>query len=276
MRLSREQIKYVKDMYYSKSNTSLAKELNCSKEAISSIWFRAGLRGKKIRSYYIDEDYFSVIDSKDKAYLLGVISADGCVYKRDGHIPMLSFVFHIQEKDILDILTKYMKSEYPLNIKDNRVSVQINSEKICNDLSKYNIVPRKTWDYYPLNIPEEFELHFIRGFFDGDGSFHSSGTKHRLCDYCVSLCGNLKTMEWIQNVLIKNGVSSSIIEDKRKYTHPFFNLRIVKNVEKYNFIRLLYNDCDDIKLNRKYNKCMEYVQKYLIKMEGYNVKSKIR
>lgn len=35
--------------------------------------------------YVFNENYFSSIDSEDKAYLLGFICTDGNIYKRDGH-----------------------------------------------------------------------------------------------------------------------------------------------------------------------------------------------
>lgn len=35
--------------------------------------------------YSFNENYFNEIDCADKAYLLGFICADGCLYKRDGH-----------------------------------------------------------------------------------------------------------------------------------------------------------------------------------------------
>ena len=34
-----------------------------------------------IRKHFFNENYFEVIDSEDKAYWLGFISADGCVAK---------------------------------------------------------------------------------------------------------------------------------------------------------------------------------------------------
>ncbi len=42
--------------------------------------------------------------------------------------------------------------------------------------------------------------HYLRGFFDGDGSIYYSG-KYNPCNWIISICGNYKTMYAIQNFL---------------------------------------------------------------------------
>lgn len=263
--LNEEEIKYVLDNYFSKSSVTLAKELNVSKSYIKKLWRVNGLKGKQTRKYYLDEDYFETIDTKDKAYILGIIASDGCIYKRDKHIGMLSFQFHIQELDIINVIKKYMKLEYKERITENRVALQINSDKIVLDLSKYNIIPRKTWSYKPYDLQDDILMwHFIRGYFDGDGSICFSGNKQIPSNYYISFCGNKETMIFINNFLQKHEIKSKIYQDKRldKYEDDFYYIKIFENKSKEIFINHLYNDCDDIKLNRKYDKCVEFLNLY--------------
>lgn len=261
--LTDEQIAYIIENYNKKPSSVLAKELGVSKSLIKKTWTENGLRGKIRRTYYVNDNYFENIDSKDKAYILGVIASDGCVYQRDNHVGMLAFKFHIQEKDIIDIILKYMNSNYKPYITEDRIGLQINSDKICNDLSKYNIVSKKTWIYEPTMLKEDLMSHFIRGYFDGDGSIGKNSKFDRCCDYTLSFCGNKNTMFFISNFLVSKGIENKVKQDKReKYTEDFYCIRIKKNKSKYDLINLMYKDCEDIKLNRKYEKCIEFKIKY--------------
>ena len=65
--------------------------------------------------YTFNKDYFERIDSKDKAYFLGLLYADGCnsISATKQHH---TIVLNLQEKDkdILDIFNKYINSNKPL------------------------------------------------------------------------------------------------------------------------------------------------------------------
>lgn len=121
------------------------------------------------------EDYFSVIDTPEKAYLLGMIQTDGSL-RKDDRSTTLSITQH---KDyywyIEDMLLNF--SDYVYKSKDkNCIQLQIGSKAIVNDLINLGIVPNKTKvqtdeDIITLwnSIPEEFKGDFIRGCIDGDG-----------------------------------------------------------------------------------------------------------
>ena len=263
--LSAEEIKYVLSNYNLKTSINLAKELNVSKSYITKIWRENNLSGKQTRRYYLNENYFEVIDTNDKAYILGVIASDGCVYKREHHVGVLSFTFHIQEKDIIDILIKYIKLEYKEHTTENRISLQINSDKIVSDLKKYNITPRKTWIYSPYILKDDSLMWaYIRGYFDGDGSIYYANKKENTpSSYEISFCGNKNTMNFFNNFFHKFDIKSYIHKDnRRKYSQDFYIVRIKENKSKSKFIKYLYENCKDVKLNRKYNKCMKFLEIY--------------
>ena len=80
--LTKEEEYYILSQYEFKSSTDLSKELEVSRALITKIWRVNGLSGKSSRIYYCDFDFFENIDSPAKAYFLGVMASDGCVYKR--------------------------------------------------------------------------------------------------------------------------------------------------------------------------------------------------
>lgn len=45
----------------------------------------------------LDVDYFKIIDSPKKAYWLGFICADGCIYKNGGKLTLM-----VKDKEICD------------------------------------------------------------------------------------------------------------------------------------------------------------------------------
>ena len=134
---------------------------------------RAGKEARPIRKYSLDESFFDVIDSEEKAYWLGFISADGCVTKN-------SIVIEISDKDEehLEKLLVSLKSNYNIYEREveksdgihRYVSVSINSKKMVNSLYKLGVSERKSLTIKPpLDKLNGLDVHYWRGVFDGDG-----------------------------------------------------------------------------------------------------------
>ena len=121
------------------------------------------------------ENYFSVIDTPEKAYLLGIIQTDGSVRMTNRNATLAI----TQHKDyawyIENMLLNF--SDKICNSKDrNCRQLAIGSKAIVNDLINIGIVPNKTreqtdehinmlWE----SIPDNYKGDFIRGCIDGDG-----------------------------------------------------------------------------------------------------------
>lgn len=125
-------------------------------------------RGKKI-----NHNYFDILNN-EKCYYLGFLAADGCVRPNRNEIKIgLSSI----DREWLEELREKLQSER--TIKDYITSkgfavseLLFSSLKIKNELSKYSIVPNKTELGVTMqNIPKQYKLAFIKGFFDGDGCF---------------------------------------------------------------------------------------------------------
>lgn len=125
----------------------------------------------------------------------------------------------LQEKDI-EILEKF-KSDLGIEssiIYDKRknstcCSVEFTDEQIYNDLSKYNIVPRKTYiiNHIPYElIPKKFLKSYALGLFDGDG--------------CLSCSKNFST----DVTLSYTAYHKEEVEDFQKI------INLVCNTDKYN------------------------------------------
>ncbi len=141
----------------------------------NDVKIRKGGRRIGERKYCINDGAFSGKLTEDKAYWLGFLMTDGCVgfgtnrvrlemgRKDHGHL--------IKFKKSLNTNNKIFKRER-FNKIVHRVglfsTIDFNSDKIRRELSKYGIVPRKTYIAKALNGIEN-NKHFWRGVVDGDG-----------------------------------------------------------------------------------------------------------
>lgn len=263
--LTDEQVHYICSQYYLKSAKEIAKELNMSKSLISKTWKQNGFIGKINRTYYCNENYFKTIDTPERAYLLGLIASDGCVYKRENHIGVLSLSFHEKEIELLNIVQRELETNQPILHKENIISLAINSDILFNDLKNYNIVPRKTWIYEPVSLEnDKLTWHYLRGYLDGDGSiYYCKKNPDKLHNWNVVYCGNQKTMEFISVFLNDNNILHEFYKDNRekKYNNDFYCIRISNIDEIKDFIDNLYLDSKNIR-GRKYKYAMEFLDIY--------------
>lgn len=125
-------------------------------------------RGKKINHNYFDEL------SNEKAYYLGFLAADGCVRPNRNEIKIgLSSIDKTWLEEFRNKLNSEREIEDYITGKGFAVSeLKFSSLKIKQKLAKYSIVPNKTYLGITMkNIPNEYKLAFLKGFFDGDGCF---------------------------------------------------------------------------------------------------------
>ncbi|MHA2184398.1 MAG: hypothetical protein ACXAAI_05290 [Promethearchaeota archaeon] len=132
--------------------------------------------------------YFKDINTKEKAYWLGFIYADGSISYKAGrkrkHNRNLRFRFGLNAKDTdsinaVDFLAKNLGLESKfVNIKTNGLyGFEIVSDELVNHLVRHGLIigKRKTYQIeLPPLISYELLLAFLLGFFDGDGKTGST------------------------------------------------------------------------------------------------------
>lgn len=182
---SDEQKRKIVDLYVKGglSTTAIGKEMGCNYNKICRILDEFDIKRQKnrMRKYKLDETYFDRIDTPNKAYILGLMCADGCNYP-----PKRTAFISLQESDI-DLLEKIryeLHSDQPLKIIDqstrcnknysynNMCTFYMHSTHICNSLTALGVVKNKSLVLDFPNIPEYLYSHFVRGYFDGDGSVY--------------------------------------------------------------------------------------------------------
>ena len=246
----RNKTEYICSQYGKKTKTSLAKELNCSAAFIKKIWEENGLTKTKKVIYCCNEKYFEKIDSPEKAYWLGFIAADGNIYKREGHLSLLSISVKDIDIKLLQELQKELSTTKPIAITQDKrresikmATLQISSDLLCNQLLKIGIGIRKTFDLSIkqifANIPKQFWPSFLLGYFDGDGSIDIS--EQGVSRSHVIISAPIKSLNDFKEVLTFLDIDCSILQDKRKYTESFSSLEFKNTTEKYIFLKFIYS-----------------------------------
>lgn len=211
-------------------------------------------------------NYFKVIDSEVKAYILGYLVADGSIEEsirknRPSKLVRLRFGCVSEDDEILRLIQREIAPNNNLRYyqpQGNRKQVtilQICDKELVEDLkSLYNIYPRKTYnaDFEFPNIPKEFERDFIRGFIDGDGSI---GDRH-----FSMICNSPKFAEQIKDKFLEviPELKWVIYKENRKTT-PYWSLHFSYSIKVRKLLfDYLYKDAT-VFLTRKRNKALNTV-----------------
>lgn len=231
--------------------------------------------------YKTNHEYFHDIDSEYKAYILGLIYADGTIYQPKGNRQLVLRISlqeedkYILEKFAKDVTNNKVIIYHPPSVKENnwkrKATVTVVSNILCSKLIEYGCNINKS--RVGMNFPELktiFIPHFIRGFLDGDGSIiiHKSKYKYtRKKDYILSK----KPKKYSYTLRFAfSSTDKSFLEEIVKFL-PIDDFRIdmkIRSIENYllwiesrkntkNVFNYLYKDAN-FYLKRKYNKVLEF------------------
>ena len=208
------------------------------------------------RKYHPDHSYFDNIDTEEKAYFLGYLFADG-------HVSSSSFrtVLKLNKKDKV-ILDKFSHCIYGTNLvkaaPQDCYSLSFSSKQLHSKLISYGCTPCKSLTLkFPENIPSNMIHHFMRGYFDGDGSivtYTDSGERlngRATITSTKDFCNKYK--EIIQQSC---NINFNCISDSRLVANGnniTINLTTAGNINVMRFYYFLYKNAT-IFLNRKRDK----------------------
>lgn len=121
--------------------------------------------------------YFDNINTSNKAYLLGLILTDGCIYKSRNS---LCFSFGSKDLELVEFVKQELKSTHNIGYRKfkNFYILEIFNTYLCESLAKYNIIPRKSLIVTYPNHLNGYDKDFIRGCLDGDGSIVYEKSKY--------------------------------------------------------------------------------------------------
>ena len=277
LKLSEQDIQDIIDNYENTDSVTLANKYGIHRCYITKIWHDHNCKGKikNRRIYDLDESYFDNIDTPDKAYFLGWIASDGCISNNANKKNTLSISLKGNDAYILHLFSYYLSGKSnnrkPLSYRSVKHSkgtsimarFEISSDKIFDALNQYEIVPNKSKILEICTLPEPLMAHYLRGYFDGDGSLT---VRYPLSRSNLSYTGFIHNMKCIQEYLQNfQNISMHLKYDKRDYGLPFGGLRTTKLSETYKFLKYLYKDYENLCLIRKQMLANQFITEYELK-----------
>lgn len=216
----------------------ISEKLNISKSSISNYVKEHKLvHPSKVNT--INENVFETF-TEDSIYWLGYLWADGYIQNTDkNHTIDLETI----DKEHAEKFSKFLGiSKVSIRNRNNSITYRVNgsSRKIVNRLYSigFNIKDKRT--QFP-NIPDEYKLVFLRGYFDGDGHIR---IKNEMFE-AIDISGRIEFMDVIYNMF-----PYFVRED----FHDRHSKRIYSNKELgIQFLKDIYKNAN-IYLERKY-KC---------------------
>lgn len=151
------------------------------------------------------------------------------------------------DKDVLEFIKTELAFSGPI-IEDQandkpRYSLRVSSRKLCEDLNKWGVVPRKSATIeFPTFLEKELIPHFICGLFDSDGYVHIPTT---LAKWKTSrkfgFSGTISVITGVKQFFEKElNFSESKIKLEKSTTNNFATLHYVcSKVER--FYKEIYN-----------------------------------
>jgi hypothetical protein len=143
--------------------------LGVSERAVARVLSESGVNTKRRNRYTLEEDYFDSIDSNTKAYLLGLIAADGCVTATN------YIVFESTEIELAELLKQELHYTGKIRIVQPKgdytphYRINFSSKKMVLTLAQCGIFAGRSFSdryYFPA---AEYIPAYILGYFDGDG-----------------------------------------------------------------------------------------------------------
>ena len=261
----------IKDLYLSgESASNISKKIGFSTTVIYRVLREDGVkirsRSENSRKYSLNENYFSRVDSGNKAYFLGFLFADGYNNEKRNCVELSCC-----EKDfeILDKLNKEIESNKPIRKVINKGIISYKSHridwcssKLSKDLAKLGCIKKKTFLVTFPEIDKELVSHFLRGYFDGDGCIsYSFPLKNNFFgnsfQSVITFVGTEEFLLYLKNLLFEElRVNSIILNRHPENGNNIRTLQISGNKQVCKLSEYLYKDCD-IFLERKFEKYLE-------------------
>lgn len=236
----------------------IAKKVGCSTSPVKRVLHASSVavRGPK-QKLPVRSDAFAEISAPEQAYWLGFLFADGCNSEDTG---VISLSLSTKDRDHLEKFKRFLESDHKVGTtkRKNRprceeVSLRIMDRQLSSDLAKWGCYQRKTFSLkFPTGVPVELQMHFLRGYFDGDGciSIHhrvdKRNPKWQWTEIAARVVGTKEFLLTFQRILSSIGIESKVSPEK-----SVFMLRVGKKAHVKHFLSYLYNE-EGPRLERKW------------------------
>lgn len=190
--------------------------------------------------------------SQEFAYAIGLITTDGCLSGDGRHIDFTS-----KDTALIKTFLKCLSLKNKIGKKISGYSGRKQNRIQFGDVIFYRfllgigLTPAKSKTMASLDIPQKYFFDFLRGHFDGDGTFYSyydSRWKSSFMFYTVFISASKQHIDWLRkklNLLLR--INGHLTHDPKKGA---YQLKYAK-FESMEILRKMYYNLDVVCLKRK-------------------------
>lgn len=236
----------------------IAAGLGCSTSACYIVMKRREIKlrthSEANRRYNVDESFFDQIDTEEKAYWLGFLTADGHINNIRN---MITIDLKVSDRTHLEKFAAALKSSHLITYRECKLNgklfpqagIQVNSPRLVSALKKLGVGPKKSFTVQPCkSVPEIFLSAYWRGIFDGDGCIcYPNNNKGKKRIWNVSLVGNEFIVSGFQQYVTQFVVSKAQIHCRGKTCSILYGGSDLPR----SIVKVLYHDAT-VYLDRKY------------------------
>lgn len=210
-----------------------------------------------------NQHYFDQINTPAKAYFLGLSLADASINKywyskKNKFLYRYKLGLHPQDKEVIKRLGYEMDADAKIDrsrsLKRDRIyttmKIEVKNKHLVETLGS-NFGGYNKSNRIKYSVPKEFKNHFVRGYFDGDGSLNNS-----VSGWELSLTGYEPILKSIMSDV---GIASTITNDR---TVKRVRLRRKEYILK--FLKYIYYDVNfeeeyPLFIKRKYERMQDFM-----------------
>jgi len=210
------------------------------------------------------------------AYVIGLITTDGCLSNDGRHIIMRSSDIQLLKtfKDCLNLNNKISRSKNDGWATKPSYRVQFGNVQFYRWLLKIGLFPAKTYTIGKIKVPDKYLRDFLRGHLDGDGSIITykdywntfKNPKYIYIRLYISfMSASKKHMLWLResiNRIISLKGSTEKRKPNRLYqTTSIYNLKFAKK-ESLKLLSWIYYNPEVPCLKRKRKIADKFIKEY--------------
>lgn len=219
-------------------------------------------RKRRASRFNIHNDLKLINNEKD-AYILGLWFADGYISNN----MQAGLSLNKKDSDLLNDILNYISPEQTLLNKLNQKCLIISSMDFVDNLKSYGITSNKSInDYCIPDINKGLVRHFIRGYFDGDGTvyYDRKYLRFNICSITLNILNDIQ-IEFLESSIISNinteireNKSYSVLGNKTDNCKNMHRLFVRKKDDLCKLYKYLYDDSTIFLLRKK-----EIFEKYV-------------
>lgn len=259
--LKKEKLEELISEYFSKNKdlsiAQCSKDIHMDRATLRALLKRKNVHEKRNKRK-INSNFFENIDTEEKAYWLGFLSADGHIGKERNSIKL---ALSKKDEEHVKKFKESIQSEHDIRTyktggySETAMSAEIviGDAKMHSDLYNLGLRNLKQNHLLPTKVPNSLIRHYIRGIFDGDGWFTLTDKTRE-----IGFGMNRPILEFVNKKIVESlNIKSRSIKDYKNIAR----YRINDKLDIKKILDWFYKD-SSVYLDRKYNKYKDFCRLY--------------